>query len=47
MDQGTGQHAAYFAPELPHLDVETCVRYTLTIDPDVARFAAATMCAGV
>lgn len=23
-------------PELPHLDVETCVRYTMTIDPDVA-----------
>jgi len=23
-------------PQLPHLDVETCVRYTLTCDPDVA-----------
>ena len=24
------------APELPHLSVEECVRYTLTVDPDVA-----------
>ncbi len=24
------------APELPHLSVEECVRYTLTLDPDVA-----------
>ncbi|APR76928.1 L-fuco-beta-pyranose dehydrogenase [Minicystis rosea] len=24
------------APSLPHLSVETCVRYTLTVDPDVA-----------
>lgn len=24
------------APALPHLSVEECVRYTLTVDPDVA-----------
>jgi hypothetical protein len=24
------------APTLPHLDVATCIRYTLTVDPDVA-----------
>jgi hypothetical protein len=29
---GSNEHA----PELPHLSVDECVRYTLTIDPDVA-----------
>ncbi len=33
---GSGGVAAPAPPQLPHLDVETCVRYTLTLDPDVA-----------
>ncbi len=33
---GSGGVAVLEKPELPHLDVETCVRYTLTQDPDVA-----------
>ncbi len=33
---GSGGSAAVAEPMLPHLDVETCVRYTLTLDPDVA-----------
>jgi len=33
---GSGGATAVAEPTLPHLDVETCVRYTLTLDPDVA-----------
>jgi hypothetical protein len=32
----SGGKAAEGVPELPHLTVEECVRYTLTCDPDVA-----------
>ncbi|MCE9669201.1 aldo/keto reductase [Myxococcus stipitatus] len=32
---GSGGHDDRGAPVLPHLSVEECVRYTLTLDPDV------------
>jgi aryl-alcohol dehydrogenase-like predicted oxidoreductase len=36
VDRTGGGAEAAGAPELPHLSVEECVRYTLTVDPDVA-----------